>query len=534
MSTRPSASTRERVPAHLRRFVVEQDYGQYDEIDQAVWRFVLLQMYGRLKRSAHPAYAEGLGQTGISVERIPSIQQMDECLGRFGWGAVCVNGFIPPRAFQEFQAEGILPISADIRTVEHLVYTPAPDIIHEAAGHAPILPDPEYGDYVRRIGRAGALAFSLPEDERVYRAVFALSEMKEDPAATPEQIALSEHALESALAGATRVSEVARLSRLYWWTAEYGLVGTVRDYRLYGAGLLSSLGESYFCHEPNVEKIPLSAACVDVAYDITRPQPRLFVARDFAQLGEVLDEVTRDLAVNVGGLRALQVATESRELASVELDSGVAIIGVLDGVELTGGEPSVLRFVGPVGICAGGRLLTEHGPSDHADGLTVVLGRSSAGIARHELTESQIRRQFERLPPTLGAAVRSVRAGAVDPAYHPPSEFSKVTIPRPRSFGAERRALLTLYERALAVLRTSRPADIVAEFERIHDELEARSPDEWLLRWNLLESLLRLESGEALAARLQSELVALEIRFAHQQPIDSGLGHLGLRTSVGI
>ena len=65
--------TYDRIPEHLRRFVVDQDYAAYDELDQAVWRFILLQTYARLTETAHPAYAQGLRQTGISVERIPSI-----------------------------------------------------------------------------------------------------------------------------------------------------------------------------------------------------------------------------------------------------------------------------------------------------------------------------------------------------------------------------------------------------------------------------------------------------------------------------
>src|SRR5437868_8692072 len=105
-----------RIPPNLRRFVVQQDYAQYTEVDQAVWRFVLLQTHQRLLSTAHPAYREGLAQTGISVERIPRISEMNACLERFGWRAVCVDGFIPPRAFQEFQAASILPIAADVRT----------------------------------------------------------------------------------------------------------------------------------------------------------------------------------------------------------------------------------------------------------------------------------------------------------------------------------------------------------------------------------------------------------------------------------
>ncbi|MEO6600390.1 MAG: phenylalanine 4-monooxygenase, partial [Polyangiaceae bacterium] len=85
-------SDRPRIPHNLRRFVVEQDYAQYTEVDQAVWRFVLLQTYQRLQHTAHQAYRQGLAQTGISVEKIPRIAEMSECLERFGWRAVCVDG----------------------------------------------------------------------------------------------------------------------------------------------------------------------------------------------------------------------------------------------------------------------------------------------------------------------------------------------------------------------------------------------------------------------------------------------------------
>ena len=101
---------------------------------------------------------------------------------------MCVDGFIPPRAFQELQSLSILPVAADMRTAEHLVYTPAPDIIHEAAGHAPILPDATYAAYLRRIGAAGARAFTLPEDTAVDRAISTRSRrLKSSPPRRPSK-----------------------------------------------------------------------------------------------------------------------------------------------------------------------------------------------------------------------------------------------------------------------------------------------------------------------------------------------------------
>jgi hypothetical protein len=96
-------------------------------------------------------------------------------------------------------------------------------------------------------------------------------------------------------------SESTRASRLYWWTAEYGLVGAPDDPKLYGAGLLSSIGEAVHCLTPAVKKLPLTADCAEVAFDITRMQPQLFVARDFGQLSEVVDALARQLAWKRGG-----------------------------------------------------------------------------------------------------------------------------------------------------------------------------------------------------------------------------------------
>ena len=569
----------ERVPQHLRQFVVQQDYAAYDEVDQAVWRFVLLQTHARLRRTAHPAYANGLAATGISVERIPRIADMDECLARFGWGAVCVDGFIPPRAFQEFQAAGLLPIAADIRQRRHLVYTPAPDIIHEAAGHAPILPDPEYAAYLRRIGSVGAKAFSSAEDDRVYRAVFTLSELKENPSATRELVAAAEKDLADALAGVTYCTEAGRLSRLYWWTAEYGLVGTPTDYTLYGAGLLSSLLESHSCHDASVKKIPLSSACVEVDYDITLPQPQLFVTGDFSQLRGVLDEVEKTLSSSIGGRTALEAAQRSGEVATLILDGGWSVLGKVSRVDLDGGEPVFFELSGPSAIAFSGKILEGQGRAAHPQGFAVPLGRLESGALLADTAVEDLPRAASmgtirlvwrsgfsaegRLagvvprpddPSRVGlvllehaqvgcrgelvgaspralslvaaSALRTAHAGAADPAYWPPTRFPSTSVPKLRALSPEDAELLQLYERAIEVWRESRGPAVVPVFELVHEELERRFPDEWLLRWNLLESLVKIGETGAFASRLRHELEALEDHHLGKEPILTGLRFL--------
>jgi phenylalanine-4-hydroxylase len=568
------------VPAHLRQFVVQQDYETYNAVDRAVWRFLLLQIHARLVDTAHPAYRDGLAATGISPDRIPSIGEISDRLGAFGWRAVCVDGFIPPRAFQEFQANGILPIAADIRSRDHLAYTPAPDIFHEAAGHAPILPEPVYAAYVRRIGDLGKKAFTVPAEDRLYQAIYALSEKKEDPSLSPGDVARAEAELQVIVDGLPPPSEAARLSRLYWWTAEYGLVGRPDDYRIYGAGLLSSLGESHSCHAPTVRKIPLDARCMEMTYDITRPQPQLFVATSFQALHDVLDDAARGLAATVGGAIALNRARASQELATVTFSSGAAVIGTVTALGPNPQSPAWIEFAGPTAFAWQGTIRPEQEQLRSSDGRVVVTGpmadgqvpdqlddraidtacdpataratfrfasgaevsgridrraRDESGWLMHlELTDARV--VLPGRPPLTYARYvllaagdpTGARAGAVDPAFHPETTFSDIRVPKPRQLPPDEQQMLRLFQQAERAHNRGAAA-VRSEFPQVHAILERDEPQEWLLRWNLLESLLSAGIHGPLTSALQAELEQLEISFQHQQPIASGLRYLSRR-----
>ena len=162
-----------------------------------------------------------------------------------------VDGFVPPAIFMEFQALNILVIAVDMRSVDHIFYTPAPDIVHESAGHAPFLVDVDYAEYLQRFGELGMKAISTQHDIDLYEAIRGLSIIKESPNSTEREIEEAESTLREISSRDVAPSEAALLSRLHWWTVEYGLVGNVEDYKLFGAGLLSSLGESR-SEEPHV------------------------------------------------------------------------------------------------------------------------------------------------------------------------------------------------------------------------------------------------------------------------------------------
>jgi len=470
------------IPAHLRELVVAQAYDEYSAEDQAVWRFVVEHTRRRLLHTAHEAYRDGFESAGISTEQIPRITEMSDKLGAIGWSAVCVDGFIPPRAFQDFQAHRILPIAADIRTRRHLTYTPAPDIIHEAAGHAPFLSDARYAQYLMRIGQVGGRAFSTPADEAIYEAIFTLSEIKENPAATAEQVTRAERMLAQAVAAQGEPSEAAQIARLYWWTVEYGLVGELAAPKLFGAGLLSSIGEGYFCEDPAVRKLPLSESCIDVAYDITRPQPQLFVARDFEQLADVLERVASGLSQSRGGLKGLREALRSEETATIVLASGVSISGTLTSVDADGDEPRSVTL---------------------DDGRVMSLA---------------------------GEQVVSVYAGGVE-RRSIPSRPPSMRVPKPRQRDAAEREMLDMFEQARELFRSHSGAGAVAAVGHIVARLDASFPDEWLLRYELLAGLIGAGAklngrGRTLEAKLTRDLEQLEVRYAHREPIATGLAHL--------
>lgn len=368
--------TLKRLPEHLKRYVVSQNYERYTPEDQAVWRFIMRQLKSFLSKHAHESYLSGLEKTGLSVEEIPHIDRVDEHLQNFGWGALPVSGFIPPAAFMEFQALGLLPIASDMRTIDHLTYTPAPDIVHEAAGHAPILANPEYAAYLLEYGDVARNSIISKQDLDQYEAIRVLSDIKENPDSSPAQIENAERQLEKVNSSITGVSEAALLSRMNWWTAEYGLIGDLKNPKIFGAGLLSSVGESAACLRPEVRKIPLSVDCVNYSYDITEQQPHLFVTRDFAQLSEVLEKLSEQLSYRRGGTFGLKRAIEAQTVNSVKLNSGLQISGILQSYipYADRNEAAYLRFEGPCQLSAGYKELAGQGIKRHAQGFSSPVG----------------------------------------------------------------------------------------------------------------------------------------------------------------
>ncbi|MES2964182.1 MAG: aromatic amino acid hydroxylase [Bdellovibrionota bacterium] len=576
------------LPAHLKRYIVDQDYSRYTPVDQAVWRFIMRQLTSFLSTHAHPCYLEGLAKTGISVDRIPRIEEMSEKLSKFGWRAVPVSGFIPPAAFMELQAYGYLPIASDLRTVDHIGYTPAPDIVHEAAGHAPILIEPEYANYLRAYAQVASKAILSRQDMDQYEAIRVLSDMKENPDSTPEEIKAAEKRLAEVSAAIIEVSEAAYLGRMNWWTAEYGLIGPLDAPKIFGAGLLSSVGEAKNCLAAKVKKIPLTVDCIGYAYDITEQQPQLFVTPDFHHLYVVLEQLANRMAFRRGGVEGLEKAVKAETVNTVELESGLQISGVLKAFDREETIPVYLRFNGPSQLCVEGRELQGHGRQYHKDGFGSPVGGlvgvdaalsdlddgalARAGIKKGAISELRFHsgvvvrgkvRQFTRHPKTnrliviafddctvtrgtevlfqpawgvydmaVGSRVISVFGGPADREHYGSTEdFVAKLIPRKpitpiESYKHE------LYKE-VGHIRDELSGGIMKaddaasdRLERVYSKIEADFPHDWLIRLEIFELGRKLPSKSWLA-RVEMELGNLSEKDANVRArVDEGLSVL--------
>jgi phenylalanine-4-hydroxylase len=382
----------DRLPKHLKQFIKPQVYDDYTPINQAVWRYVMRKNVSYLSKVAHNSYLEGLEKTGLEIDNIPNMYGMNRILKEIGWAAVAVDGFIPPNAFMEFQAYNVLVIACDIRQLEHIEYTPAPDIIHEGAGHAPIIANPEYAEYLRRFGEIGCKAISSSRDYELYEAIRLLSILKEAEGTPQEEIKKAEEQVDFLQNNMGELSEMSRIRNLHWWTVEYGLIGTIENPKIYGAGLLSSIGESAWCMTDNVKKIPYDISAADQSFDITKPQPQLYVTPDFAQLNSVLEEFANTMALRKGGPKSVQKLIDSKALGTIELSTGIQISGIFTNVIEHEGKSVYVQTTGKTALSYREKELVGHGTEYHAEGFGSPIGKlKGINLAIEEMSPRDLR-----------------------------------------------------------------------------------------------------------------------------------------------
>lgn len=218
---------------------------QYNQDETEVWRAVMDRLSNLHEIHAASAYLQGFRRLGLSASRPPVPGSLARRLKeQTGFGLVLTDGLLDAQVFLTHLGERRQPCTVYLRHGSRPDYTPEPDLVHEAVGHAPLLTDPDAARLNQVIGLAAA-----PASARQLRA----------------------------------------LLRLYWFTLEFGLVEERAGLRAYGAGLLSSFGELPHAFTDAVDRRPFHLqAIIEQDYHHDRMQDVLFVA---SSLGAVLAEV---------------------------------------------------------------------------------------------------------------------------------------------------------------------------------------------------------------------------------------------------
>jgi len=190
-------------PGAAADWTIPQRWERFSAEDHRVWDLLFARQQQMLAGRAVPEFAEGLDLLRLSRPGIPELDELNERLfARTGWTVVSVHGLVPDDIFFEHLSKRRFPAGNFIRSAEQLDYLEEPDVFHDVFGHVPLLAQPAFADFMHELGCRGLQALGL--------------------------------------------GAIHRLARLYWYTVEFGLAREEGDLKIYGAGILSSFGESRF------------------------------------------------------------------------------------------------------------------------------------------------------------------------------------------------------------------------------------------------------------------------------------------------
>jgi phenylalanine-4-hydroxylase len=230
---------------------------EYSAEEQRIWREVSPRLDELHVRHASRIYLDAKRELGISGRVIPQLRTLSEHLTtRTGMHLVPAEGPIAYRIFYSYIAGRGFPCTQFIRHGSKPEFTPEPDMVHDCLGHVPPLLNADYADLLTMIGKAAARASS------------------------------GDHVL--------------ALKRLSWFSIEFGLIEEEGETRVFGAGILSSLGEIPFSLSASVERRPfVTAEVIETDYDWSRMQELLFVIPSFSVLRREVAGLVARMGIDV-------------------------------------------------------------------------------------------------------------------------------------------------------------------------------------------------------------------------------------------
>jgi len=229
---------------------MEQIYENYTTSDQNVWKVLFDRQYINLANTATKEFLSGLNKIKFTSNRIPDFKETSKIVKKItGWELKAVPGIVDDKLFFELLASKRFPATTWIRKMQQLDYLEEPDMFHDVFAHIPLLTNQSYADFLQSLSK---IALEHIDDQWA----------------------------------------VHLLSRVYWYTVEFGLIRERGNIKIYGAGILSSVGESLFslCDEPqhlpyDVEEI------LDSSYRKDTFQSKYFVINSYQKLYSSIDEI---------------------------------------------------------------------------------------------------------------------------------------------------------------------------------------------------------------------------------------------------
>lgn len=246
---------------------IHQPYELYSEENQDTWRRLYRSILPKWEKYANPKFMEGVQNLMLSPDAIPRLDDVNkflEPMTRFK--ARPVSGYVPAYVFFDCIRQRDFPTTITIRDGKKLDYLPEPDIFHDIAGHVPMHTDTRFADVLVRFGEIARHAAN--------RAQNMSCENEQDRI----------HIVES---------NIRAMARFFWYTIEFGLMRSRSELKVYGSGLLSSLGEiEYSIESPLVQRYPIQLEWVINQYfEIHHYQELLFIVDSFDHLFDLVDQL---------------------------------------------------------------------------------------------------------------------------------------------------------------------------------------------------------------------------------------------------
>ena len=245
---------------------IEQPYHLYSEANQATWRKLYGAIRPKWERYANARFVDGVANLMLQPDAIPKLAEINQFLEPLsGFEARPVSGYVPAYLFFDCLRQRAFPTTITIRDGSNLDYLPEPDIFHDIAGHVPMHTDRRFSDVLVRFGEVAHFAATRAKE---------LSNGKEDVVRRVE-------------------SNIKAMARFFWFTVEFGLMREQEELKVYGSGLLSSLGEiEYSVTSDLVQRYPIQMEwVVNQYFEIDSYQQLLFIVDSFDHLFGLVDEL---------------------------------------------------------------------------------------------------------------------------------------------------------------------------------------------------------------------------------------------------